>query len=481
MPSVSPVLALDLGTTGVRAVLFDEAGRNLGQKAGQVYRPLGCSFPAPDRVEQDPLEFRDASIAVMVEALNRAGIGASELRGVGIVCQRGTAIAWDRRSGQPLAPAIGWQDRRTLARVDELRAMGIPLNTLAACSKFEWLLTQPAVRAAADAGTLCMGTPDSWLSWTLSGGEAFVTDPSNAGATGLIDNSTLDWLDPALELFGQQRDWHARIKATDAVVGTLDPALLGAAVPLAARAGDQQAACFAQGVSVPGAAKLTLGTSAMLDRSTGSTPAEPPTGAYALPLWRREESGDAFCLEGTVITAGASIEWLLRTGLLAAADQLDATARAGRAGIRFVPALAGLGTPHMADRARGRFDGIGMDTTPADLVRGVVDGIAQRVVDLLESLEVGDRFGVDGGLGRSDVLLQRIADLSGRDVLRAAELETTARGAAALAAASPGTAGGALPAPEAGQLFGPRMHAAERDDARGRWRAAVHELLAAAS
>lgn len=473
---MSFVLALDLGTTGVRAVLFDASGRNVGQ----AYRQLACSFPAPDRVEQDPLEFREASIQVMAEALADSKVAAADLRALGIVCQRGTAIAWDKRSGKPLAPAIGWQDRRTLARVDELRAMGIPLNTLAGCSKFEWLLTQPDVRAAADAGTLCMGTPDAWLSWTLSNGEAFVTDPSNAGATGLIDNGTLDWLDPALELFGQERSWHAQIVATDALAGTLAPELLGAAVPLAARAGDQQAACFAQGVFTPGAAKLTLGTSAMLDRSTGSAPAEPPTGAYALPLWRLEQGGDAFCLEGTVITAGASIEWLLRTGLLSAADQLDATARAGRDGIRFIPALAGLGTPHMVDRARGRFDGIGMDTTPADLVRGVVDGIAQRVVDVVEALEVGDRFGVDGGLGRSDVLLQRIADLSGREVLRAVEPETTARGAAGLAARSAGTKGGALPAPAAGELFAPEMGGAEREDVRGRWRAAMHELLAAA-
>ena len=465
MSIADPVLALDLGTTGVRAVVFDAEGRKLGQ----AYRKLAIHYPSPDRVEQDALQFRDDGIKVMREALVAAKVSANQLRGLGIVCQRGSAVAWDARSGLPLAPVIGWQDRRTLARVTELRQLGIPVNTLAGCTKFEWLLTQDAVRAAADAGTLRLGTPDAWLTWALSGGEAFVTDPSNASATGLYDPASGGWFDMAMGLFGQEAVWHPGLVATDAVVGVLNAAVLGAAVPLAARAGDQQAACFAQGVDTPGAAKVTLGTSAMLDRCTGSTPAQAPTGAYALPLWRREGKGDAFCLEGTVITAGAAVEWLVRAGLLASVDELDAQARGGARGVSFVPALAGLGTPWMADRARGRFDGIGLDTGAAEMVAAVVDGIAQRVTDLAEALEVGETFGVDGGLGRSDVLLQRIADLSGRVVARAAETETTARGAAGLAAAAPGTAGDALPALAPGRRFEPVMAAATRAAERARW------------
>jgi glycerol kinase len=470
------LLALDLGTTSVRAVVFGDDGRNLGH----AYRRLRIDYPESDRVEQDAAQFRDDSVAVLREALERSGRTASDIRGLGIVCQRGGAIAWDGVSGEPLAPVLGWQDRRTLARVNELRALGIPVNTLAACTRFEWLLQQPSIRTAAEAGRLCLGTPDAWLSWSLSGGEAFVTDPSNAGATGLLDPEGADWFDAALELFGQQRDWLPRLVETDAVVGWTDPALLGASIPLAARAGDQQAACHAQGMREPGDAKLTLGTSGMLDRCSGAAPAEAPEGAYALPLWRLEELGSAWCLEATIITAGAAVEWLVRVGLLESADQLDAVAGSARPGVLFVPALAGLGTPWMKDGARGRFDGIGLETGPGELVRGVVDGIAHRVVDLMEVLEVGSECAVDGGLARSDVLLQRISDLSARRLARAAETETTARGAAALAASAPGTRGVALPAPEPARIFEPVGDAATTTDERTRWTETLRGLVSAA-
>jgi glycerol kinase len=466
------LLALDLGTTGVRAVVYGDDGCNLGQ----AYRRLRVDYPAPGRVEQDAGQFRDDSVAVLREALETSGRTASDIRGLGIVCQRGGAVAWDSVSGEPLAPVLGWQDRRTLERVNELRAMGIPANTLAACTRFEWLLQQPSIRDAAAAGRLCLGTPDAWLTWSLSGGEAFVTDPSNAGATGLIDPEGADWFDAALELFGQQRSWLPRLVATDAVVGRTNPGLLGASIPLAARAGDQQAACRAQAMRAPGDAKLTLGTSAMLDVCTGAAPAEAPEGAYALPLWRLEALGSAYCVEGTVITAGAAVEWLIRVGLLESAEQLDSVAGNACPGVLFVPALAGLGTPWMADEARGRFDGIGLETGRGELVRGVVDGIAHRVVDLMEALDVRGQCAVDGGLARSDVLLQRISDLSARRLARAAETETTARGAAVLAAASPGTRGDALPAPAAARIFEPAPEPDGSAAERARWHWMLSQL-----
>lgn len=469
------LLALDLGTTSVRAVVFGDDGRNLGQ----AQRRLRIDYPEPDRVEQDAIQFRNDSVAVLREALEGSGQAASDIRGLGIVCQRGGAIAWDAVSGEPLAPVLGWQDRRTLTRVNELRALGIPVNTLAACSRFEWLLQQPSIRAAADAGRLRLGTPDAWLTWSLSAGEAFVTDPSNAGATGLLDPEGADWFDAALELFGQRRDWLPRLVATDAVVGHVDPTLLGGAIPLAARAGDQQAACHAQGMREPGDAKLTLGTSGMLDRCTGMTPAEAPEGAYALPLWRLEELGSAWCLEATVITAGAAVEWLVRVGLLESVDQLDAVADQARPGVLFVPALAGLGTPWMEDGVRGRFDGIGLETGPGELVQGVVDGLAHRVVDLMQALDVSGECAVDGGLARSNVLLQRISDFSACRLARAAETETTARGAAALAAAAPGTRGAPLPGAEPGRIFEPRGNAAMVADERARWTEALRGLVPA--
>ncbi|TVS08331.1 MAG: hypothetical protein EA417_22970 [Gammaproteobacteria bacterium] len=467
----APIMSLDLGTTGVRAVIFAADGRVLGH----AYQRLALAFPAPDRVEQDAIDFRDRSLEVMQAALADTGCGAADLRAIGVVTQRSSVVAWDSGTGQPLAPVIGWQDRRTLARVEELRAMGLPVNTLASCTKFEWLTREHAgVRSAIARGRLRLGTPDVWLTHWLTGGDAFVTDPSSAGATGLFDAGSGSWFDAAMELFGQERAWHPQVVASNETVGLTYRSLFGARIPVAARAGDQQAACFAQGLNTVGDAKITLGTSAMLDRSTGSVATDAPPGAYDLPLWRllaADGSVDnAFCHEGTVITAGAAVEWLQRIGVLGDAADMDAMAAAGQPGVVFVPALAGLGTPHMADQVRGSFSGLGLETGRNELVRGVLDGIAQRCADLAETLDVTGNLHVDGGLARSTWLLQRLADLTGCVVLPAREVESTARGGAALAATSPGVAGDPLPAPEPAAEIEPALDDDARSDARSAWR-----------
>ena len=473
-----PLLSLDLGTTGVRAVVFGADGRTLGS----AYARLALTYPAPDRIEQDALDFCTRSSEVIRRALTEARCAPGDLRGLGIVTQRSSVVAWNSVTGRPLAPVIGWQDRRTLPRVNELRALGLPVNTLASCTKFEWLVREDAaVRAAAHRGQLRFGTPDVWLTSWLTGGEAFVTDPSCAGATGLIDPSAEGWLGPALELFEQEDAWHPSLVATNAVVGMTDPKVFGAAIPVAARAGDQQAACFAQGVHRIGDAKLTFGTSAMLDRCTGPTPSEAPAGAYDLPLWRLLAADglveNAFCHEGTVITAGAAIEWLQRIGVLESVAELDALATAGRPGVTFVPALAGLGTPYMADQARGSFAGLGLDTERAELVRGVLDGIAQRGADLATALDVTGTLHVDGGLSQSSWLMQRLADLTGCTVLRASEVETTARGGAALAASSPELPGGPLPPAAPAARIEPAVAPAEREELRAAWRTHIARLV----
>ncbi|MCC5888509.1 MAG: glycerol kinase [Gammaproteobacteria bacterium] len=466
-----PILSLDLGTTGVRAVVFDAAGKVMGQ----AYQRLAVTFPAADRIEQDANDFCVRSLEVIKAALAEAGCGAADLRALGIVNQRSSVVAWDSATGAPLAPVIGWQDRRTLIRVQELRAMGLPVNTLASCTKFEWLTAEHTeVRSAAARGQLRLGTPDVWLTHWLTVGEAFATDPSNAGATGLYDAASGGWLDAAMALFGQEPAWHPRLVASNALVGVTDRKLLGAEVPVAARAGDQQAACFAQGVVNIGDAKLTLGTSAMLDRHTGAVPTEAPAGAYDLPLWRLAHSGgrmeDTFCHEGTVITAGAAVEWLQRIGVLEVVSELDAMAAAGRSGVIFVPALAGLGTPYMADQIRGSFTGLGLETGRNELVRAVVDGVAQRCADLAATLDVRGHLHVDGGLARSSWLLQRLADLTGAVVLPARELESTARGGAALAASCPDVDGDALPPPQPAAQIRPQLNEEDRRAAREAWR-----------
>jgi len=430
------VAGLDVGTTSIRAGLFNEAG----QRVATTQQRLSISYPFDGGVEQDPVEIRDVAVALLVRALREAETTADDLVAVGIANQRSTVVAWDSSTVEPLRPAIGWQDTRTADRVAEFRANGIPLNTSASCSKIEWLLqNDPAVQAARAAGVLRLGTIDSWLTSALTSEQAFVTDPSNAGATGFHDPAGGDWSDFVVEMFGADRSLLAEVVATDAIAGHTPPDLLGAAVPVAARAGDQQAASFAHGLSV-GQAKLTLGTSAMLDLSTGTDVAAAPDGTYALPLWRRESRmvgagpEDQFCLEGSVNTAGAVIEWLVSIGLLADVASLNSVLTAASAPTLLVPSLAGLGSPGQDPTARGVMAELGLDTSAADIAAGSVAGIAARVATIADVLQVGESIIVDGGLSRSGNVLQTIADLTGRIIEPAADPETTLRGAAKLAA-----------------------------------------------
>ncbi len=474
------LLALDLGTTSVRALVVAIDGRVLARAAC----PLAARFPAPGRVEQDPRELWEASLRVLREALAAARCGAHAIAGLGIATQRASAIAWDAVSGEPLAPMLGWQDGRAAPRVAELRAAGLPFTTLASATRFEWLRrNQPEVAAAAAAGRLRLGGADAWLGFRLTGGVLHVTDPGQASCTGLYDARRGGWSVPALGLFSLDPHWLPRIVDSSEIVGETPSDLLGAPIPVAARAGDQQAACFGQGVLARGDAKLTLGTAAMLDLHTGATPAPATNGAFPLVLWRLRGK-DAHCLEGSVITAGAAIDWLVSLGLLASADALDAVAGEadGAQGVEFVPALLGLGTPHLDAAARGLLGGLTRGTTRAQIACAVIDGIVQRCVDVCEALDVpATPLRVDGGLARSRALLQRLADASGRSVLRAAETETTALGAALLA----GLAVGAFASPEACHsrlappiVFEPGGDSELRSRARARWQ---HTLARARS
>jgi glycerol kinase len=432
------LLALDLGTTRVRALVLDGSGAVRGRAA----LPLATRFPAPGHVEQDPDEMWSASVEVLRRALGLARAGARDVAGLGIVTQRSTALAWDAATGRPLAPAISWQDVRTRDRVGALRARGIPATTLASAVKFEWWLHgDPAVKQAARRGHLRLGTPDAWLGFRASGGALHVTDPGHACCTGLASADGSAWSSAAASLFGVDPEWLPRLAPTAAILGESEAALCGVPIPLAARAGDQQAASFAQGVHGPGEAKLTLGTSAMLDVHCGARPARPPRGSYALALWRLERGEPAFAHEATVITAGAALDWLVDLGLLRSPAEADPLARSvpDAAGVACVPALQGLGSPWLEDGARGLLVGLTRGTQPAHLVRALLEGIAQRCADCVESLAPGEgALRVDGGLAACDFLVERIADLTGRTVLRAAETETTALGAAQLAGLAAG-------------------------------------------
>jgi glycerol kinase len=477
------LLALDVGTTGARALLVAADGRVLAR----AYHPLVARFPSPGRVEQDPAEMWKRSRELLREALAAGGARAGDVAGIGVVTQRAAAVAWDARSGEPLGPVIGWQDRRAAPRVAELRRRGIPISTLPTATRFEWQLrNQPAVAGAAKAGRLRLGHPDAWLTDRLTGGAAHVTDPGQASCSGLYDLAGGGWSAAACELFGIEPAWLPELRATSETVGETPPELLGAPVPVAARAGDQQAASFAQGVHARGEAKLTLGTAAMLDLHAGERSegvavprGELARGVFPLVLWRLGAGPEAFCLEGSVVTAGAVVDWLVVLGILPEAAALDAVAGrvASAEGVRFVPALEGLGTPFVEPEVRGLLGGLTRGTSGAHLARAAIEGIAHRCVDVCDALGLDGRpLRVDGGLARSDLLMQTLASLGGRTVLRAAETETTALGAAWLAGlatgsfAGPADCRGLAPPPTP---FEPSGDGDRRREARARWRATL--------
>lgn len=431
---MSLTAAIDLGTTTIRVGLFDSTG----QRVAVAHDVLGLSVPFAGAVEQDPDEFVGASLRLLSQALGWGSWEPTDIGSIGITNQRATVVAWDATTGRALRPAVGWQDTRTADAVAEYRANGIPLNTSASCSKMAWLVQHDAgVAAAAKAGTLRFGTPDSWLTWALSGGAAHITDPSNAGATGLFDLRTGDWSVPALELFGIDRTWLADVVASDAMVGHAGTDMVRAEIPLTGRLGDQMAACAAHDLTV-GQAKLTLGTSGMLDIHVGTVPVDAPEGCYTLPLWSRSAADGSrvqdYIVEGSINTAGSVIEWLVRVGLLDRVEALDGVAAQGRPGLHFTPALAGLGSPTNDPAARGALTGIGLDTTPADIVRAAVDGIAERAIELVDHMGVTGDLIVDGGLSRSDVLMALLSErFEAGQVVRAEEPETTLAGAAEIA------------------------------------------------
>ena len=466
------VLALDLGTTGVRALVVHASGRVVGHS----WQPLDANFPIPGWVEQDPGQMWDRSVEVMRGSLVDSGLEAVDIAALGVVNQRSTAIAWESGSGEALHPALGWQDTRTSARVAELVALGIPVNTLASCTKFEWMLQNVStIREAGESHRLQLGTPDVWLTSQLTGGEVFVTDMGNAGCTGLLDAGSRSWFPLALDLFGIAEQWLPSLVPSSAVVGEMPKQILGAAIPVAARAGDQQAASFAQAVHAEGDAKLTLGTAAMLNLNTANEARVGPPGTYALPLWELAVGECVFCLEGTVITAGAVVDWLVELEMLPEPAALDRVAGSVEHtdGVFFVPALQGLGTPLLDDEARGMWGGLTRGSSGAHLVRAALEGIAHRCADVVAALP-GEMstLRVDGGLAQSDLLLQRIADFTGCEIHRAAQTETTALGAAFLALLavdlleSPSEILGRLLEP---QRFFPELEETERRRVRQDW------------
>ncbi len=446
------VLAFDQGTTSSRAIAFSAEGAILGT-AQQEFRQI---FPQPGWVEHDAGEIWRTQRDVGSQALAAAGLAAADVVAVGITNQRETTVLWDRRTGQPIAPAIVWQDRRTASRCDALRQAGhealfsartgLLLDAYFSGTKLAWLLENVAgARERAERGELAFGTIDSWLVWNLSGGKAHVTDVSNASRTLVFNIHTLQWDDELLGLLGIPRAVLPRVVSSSEVVARTACEGLPPGLAIAGIAGDQQAALFGQACHHPGMAKNTYGTGCFLLMNTGERPAVSRNRLLTTVAWQRG-GHTTYALEGSVFIAGAAIQWLRDgLGIIARASEIDGLAATvpDTGGAYFVPALSGLGAPYWDPHARGTITGITRGTTRAHLARATLEAIAFQSAELIEAMAIDSGIAlkelrVDGGATASNLLMQMQADLLGVPVVRPKVTQTTALGAAYLAGLATG-------------------------------------------
>lgn len=441
------VIALDQGTTSSRAIIFNHQGEivNVAQKDFTQH------FPEPGWVEHNPEAIWSTQLSVMQEAIAKARVREDDIAAVGITNQRETTMIWDRKTGEPIARAIVWQDRRTARYCDSLKEehgefirkkTGLVIDAYFSASKVRWLLDNvEGAREKAEKGELAFGTVDSWLVWRLTEGKVHVTDPSNASRTMLFNIHTMQWDDELLELFQVPKSLLPEVKSSSEIYGYVDSRyILGGKVPIAGIAGDQQAALFGQMCTKKGMVKNTYGTGCFLLMNTGEEVVESKNNLLSTVAWK---IGDkiTYALEGGVFVGGAAIQWV-RDGLRAirtsdAINSLAATVE-DNGGVYFVPCLAGMGAPYWDQYARGTIIGITRGTTDAHIARATLEGIALQVHDIVRAMEkdVGQEtqeFRVDGGASASDLLMQIQADVFQFDIIRPKVLETTALGAAYLA------------------------------------------------
>ncbi len=485
------ILALDQGTTSSRAILFDR----MGQVVSAAQREFRQIYPQPGWVEHDPLEIWESQLAVAREAIALAGITASQLAAIGITNQRETTIVWDRATGQPVHHAIVWQCRRSAEMCDALKAggwaphvrerTGLVIDAYFSGTKIQWLLEHvPGLRSRAERGEICFGTVDSWLAYKLSGGKAWVTDYSNASRTMLYNIHRLAW-DPELcNAMGVPRQMLPEVRSSSHLFGWTASDVLGAEIPIAGIAGDQQASLFGQACFHPGTAKNTYGTGCFLLVHTGEHPVASHTGLLTTLAASPEEDHPEYALEGSIFITGAAIQWL-RDGLQVIAHSAESEQVAASVpdtgGVYFVPAFVGLGAPHWDMYARGTILGITRGTTRAHLVRAALEAIAYQTREVLEAAGADANLAltelrVDGGATANKLLMQFQADMLGIPVIRPVVKETTALGAAYLAGLAVGywTSRGEIEANwAADRRFIPAMDDARREHLFAGWRRAV--------
>jgi glycerol kinase len=482
------VLALDQGTTSSRAILFDHAGRLCG--CAQLEYPQ--HFPQPGWVEHDATDIWQSQLTCARQVLREAGVAAPQVAAIGIANQRETTVLWDRKTGEAVAPAIVWQDRRTADACERLRAQGmapmiqqatgLELDAYFSATKLAWLLDHvEGARQRAQRGELAFGTVDSWLVFKLTG--RHVTDAGNASRTMLFNIHDLRWDENLLALFDIPAALMPEVVASSEVVGQAGAAWFGQPIPVAGIAGDQQAATFGQACWKPGMVKTTYGTGCFMLMHAGPQPPVSRHRLLATVGWRIGGATD-YLLEGSVFMGGATVQWLRDgLGIIARSSDVEQLALSvpDNGGVYLVPAFAGLGAPHWDPYARGTLVGMTRGSGRGHIARAALEAIAYQSAELLEAMQKDAAVAVtevraDGGAARNDLLMQFQADLLGVPVVRPQVTETTALGAAWLA----GLAVGFWASREevasqwkAQRRFEPAMAADRREELMATWARAV--------
>jgi glycerol kinase len=496
------MLALDQGTTSSRAILFDRKG----QVAGRAQQEFAQTFPQAGWVEHDPSVIWQSQLAVARRVLAQSQVRAHQVAAIGITNQRETTVLWDRQTGEPVAPAIVWQDRRTAAVCDDLRASGhgskiqnktgLVLDAYFSATKLAWMLDHvPQARARAENGELAFGTVDSWLIWKLTGGRVHATDASNASRTLLFNLHTLAWDEALLRLFNIPASLLPQVLPSCGLIGLTEASLFGIPLRIAGVAGDQQAATFGQACFKPAMAKNTYGTGCFMLMNTGQRACASANQLLGTVAWvgpapagaqQHAISRDQACyaLEGSVFMAGATIQWL-RDGLqiVKAASEVEALAQSvpDVQDVYLIPAFTGLGAPHWDAYARAALIGMTRGTHRGHIARAALESIALQSADVFAAMAQDTGVGlaelrVDGGASQNNLLMQLQADFLGVPVVRPQVTETTALGAASLAGLAVGFWSGAdeLQAQwRVDRRFEPKLTESQRRSKTERW----HEAL----
>ena len=489
------ILALDQGTTSSRCILFDKNARI----CASAQKEFTQSFPHPGWVEHDPLEIWSSQISVAIEAMGKIGAKPSDIAGIGITNQRETTVVWDKKTGKPVYPAIVWQCRRTADVIAEMKndpiaeyaheVTGLIPDAYFSASKLAWILDNvEGARERAEKGEIVFGTIDSWLIHNLTGGKVHVTDVTNASRTMLFDIHKMQWDERLCAYFNIPMKMLPEVKPSSCVYGYTDKDVFGTEVPISGAAGDQQCALFGQCCFDKGELKNTYGTGGFLLINTGDRPVKSENGLLTT-VAASADGKNTYALEGSIFIAGAGIQWLRdEMKMLESSPESEAAALSveDTGGVYCVTAFTGLGAPYWNPYARGTIVGITRGTKKEHLIRAVLEAMAYQTQDLIELMEKESEIEitsvkVDGGAAANDFLMQFQSDISRKQVVRPACIETTAMGAAFLAGLATGfwkDTDEIKLCVEEGRQFSPVMPAEKREELLKGWKRAVKCALA---